>query len=245
VLRVVLGARLKRAEGPGTLIGVPVKALGGSQLYVRPRTSDLRNATYYYTDDLYLPPAGIAALDLRQICEFGSNMGAALAALAHRYPQAKILGVEPDPGNAAVARRNIERFGERGSLVEAGIWDSDTTLVVDRATHYGEHGFTVRERLPEDPADMATIPARSIDSLLAEHAPEGVIDYVHMTVEGTEPRVLRSGGEWVKRVRSMRVEAHPELGYAAEDLITDLERLGYRAWAVPRFPDKWVYALKG
>ena len=40
-------------------------------------------------------------------------MGAALTALAVRYPGATLLGVEPDPGNAALAARNVAAFGDR------------------------------------------------------------------------------------------------------------------------------------
>jgi hypothetical protein len=42
----------------------------------------------------------------------------------------------------------------------------------------------------------------------------------------------------------MRVEAHPEFGYPASELIADLERLGYEAWPDQAYPDKWVYGLK-
>ena len=34
--------------------------------------------------------------------------------------------------------------------------------------------------------------------------PDGPIDYVHMTIEGTEPRVLAAGGAWTARIRSLR-----------------------------------------
>ncbi len=245
VLRVVLAKRLRseRRLESAEPIGVPVKALGGERLYVRPGTSDLRNASYYYDEDLYLPPPEVAGGELRQICELGTNMGAALTALAARYPSATLIGVEPDPGNVAVARRNVARFDDRCTVVEAGIWDVDADLVVDRETHYGEHGFMVRERADGDAPEMPGIAALSIDTLLARHMPEGPIDYVHMTIEGTEPRVFARGGEWTARVRSLRVEAHPEFGYPAADLIGDLEGLGYRAWSDPSLPDKWVYAV--
>ena len=245
VFQVLLLKRLRRTGGEQQeAIGVPMKALGGEALFVRPGASDLRNASYYYADDLYLPPSAIAAQPLRQICELGSNMGAALTALAVRYPQAHLLGVEPDPGNAALAARNVARFGERCIVEQVGIWDSDVELVVDRGSAYGEHGFTVRPRSATDPAEMTGVAALKIDSVLARHMPTGEIDYMHMTIEGTEPRALRAGGDWARRVRSLRVEAHPELEYPASACIADLQALGYEAWPDERLPEKWIYAIR-
>jgi FkbM family methyltransferase len=246
VFRVLLAKRLRRGGAdPQAPVGVPMKALAGERLFVRPGTSDLRNASYYYGDHLYLPPPSIAGQPLRQICELGSNMGAALTALAVRYPQARILGVEPDPGNAALAARNVARFGDRCKVEQAGIWDSDVELIVDRASSYGEHGFRVRPRAASDPATTAGIRALKIDSALALHLPSGEIDYMHITIEGTEPRVFAAGGDWAARVRSLRVEAHPELGYPADACIADLEALGYSAWPDERLPEKWIYATRG
>ena len=68
---------------------------------------------------------------------------------------------------------------------------------------------------------------------------------MHMSIEGTEPRVLSAGGEWPARVRSLRLEAHPELDYPTASCIGDLEALGYRAWPDSRLPQKWVYAVRG
>ncbi len=243
VLRVIAAGR--RSKPPEAPIPVEMKALSGHRLYVRAGTSDLRNTGYYYRGDLFLPPPEVADEDLRRIVELGSNMGAALTALAVRYPAASLLGVEPDPGNAALAARNLAAFGDRARIVEAGIWDTDADLVVDRDTRYGEHGFSVRPRTPEDPEGMAGIKALGIDSVLAENLPEDEqVDYMHLTIEGTEARVLRAGGRWAQRVRSLRVEAHPELGYPAADCIADLEALGYRAWPDDRLPEKWIYAVR-
>ena len=245
VIEVVARGRLTgRATGKAIPVGVPMKALGGRELFVRPGTSDLRNASDYYRYNLYQPPPAIAGGDLYRICELGSNMGAALTALAVRYPNASLLGVEADPQNARLASHNVSRFGQRCAVVAAGIWDEDINLVVDRDTRYGEHGFSVRALHGEDPPGTPSIPALTIDTLLARHMPEGEIDYMHVSIEGTEPRAFAHGGEWPARVRSLRVEAHPELGYPSQSCIADLERLGYEAWADAALPEKWVLAVR-
>jgi len=243
VVELILRGRRERAEGAPPL-AVPMRELGGQDLWARPGTSDLRNACYYYRDALHLPPPEVAGGDLRAILELGTNMGAALTALAVRYPAARVLGVEPDPGNAAVARKNLARFGERAALVEAGVWDADAELVVDTSSPHGAHGFSVRVREAGDPPTVPGVAARSIDSLLDERFSEHGVDYAHVSIEGTEPRVLAAGGSWAERIRSLRIEAHPALGYPAGECVAQLQALGYRAWPDPRFPDKWVLAVR-
>jgi FkbM family methyltransferase len=226
-------------------VDVPMKALDGDVIWVRPGTSDLINAAAYYRAGIHRPPPQVADQQLRVICELGSNMGAGLTALAHEYPTARVLGVEPDPGNAGVAALNLARFGDRAQFVQAGIWDENCELVIDTDVTPGEHGFTVRPRTVDDPPSKPGINALTIDALLDEHLPQDEVDYMHVTIEGSEPRVLAAGGAWAERVRSLRVESHPYFDFTIDQAIASLEALGYRAWAAPDPPDKWAFAVRG
>ncbi len=240
VAEMHLRARTGLRNGP---VAIPMKKLDGRTLSVRPGTSDLLNASYYYADDLHLPDPAPEPDQVRQICELGSNMGACLSALAVHYPDARIVGVEPDSGNAAIARLNLAHFGDRCTIVQAGVWDKQTELIVDQTSSYGEHGFTVRERRPDE-QDAGSLTALTIDAILDRHLPDGLIDYMHVTIEGSERRVFESGGRWIERVKCLRVEAHPEFGYPAEECIEQLEALGYEARRDGLHPDKWVHATK-
>ena len=242
----IQGIRVASVRRSGGTIHEPVpvrmRAMNGGELFVRPGTSDLMNAVAYYSTGAYLAPPEIANEPLEAICELGTNIGAALAALGTRYPEARLLGVEADPGNAAIARRNLSRFADRADIVQTAVWDTAAELTVDRTSEHGEHGFKVREATASDPGPRIT--ARTIDDILDERLPGESIDYMHMTVEGSEPRILSSGGSWPERVRSLRVELHPYFGFGAAECVSLLESLGYRAWLAPSPPDKWVFALR-
>ena len=86
-------------------------------------------------------------------------MGAALTALAARYPRRDPAASSPTLATSALAARNVARYGERCTVVEAGIWDSDVELSSTAPSKYGEHGFRVRERAEADPPDMTGISA--------------------------------------------------------------------------------------
>jgi FkbM family methyltransferase len=233
-----------RRRDRGELVRVRMKALAGGAIAVRPRTSDMYNAASYFAYGLYLPPPELRAEELRLICELGSNTGAALAALAVRFPSARLIGVEPDEANLRVAEVNLEPFGERVSLVHAGIWDRAAMLVAEDAHGAGDHGLTVRELEDGEDAPGGAIAALGIDELLHREAPGEEVDYMHVTIEGTEPRVFEAGGEWPQRVRSLRVELHPYFAYTGDRCMAQLEALGYRAWPAPEEPEKWVYAVR-
>ena len=141
--------------------------------------------------------------EITQIVELGCNTGSAMASFAIRFPQARILGVEADPRSAAVARRNVARFGSRCEVVEAALWDRQTELILEGETAFG---YTVRPSRPGDPPEATRVSATTIDDLLERHMPEGEIDYLYMTIEGAESRVLRAGGRWIDRVRCIRLD---------------------------------------
>jgi FkbM family methyltransferase len=235
-----------RRGGPGPPeepVGVPMRALGGDPLYVRPGSSDLVNAVSYYSTKAYLPPPEIDRPEIAAICELGTNIGAALAALGTRYPRARLIGLEADPENAKVAQRNLARFGDRATVVQSAVWSDETDLVIDRTSEHGEHGFLVRPRRPDESA-VGSLRAITVERLLDDAAPGQPIDYMHVTIEGSEPQVLGAGSGWADRVRSLRVELHPYFGFGADECIAQLAALGYEAWVAPTPPDKWVFAVR-
>jgi FkbM family methyltransferase len=236
----LVGKRIGRRSEP---VSFPMRGVGGRSVLVRPRTDDLPQAVYNYHAGLYLPPDELAGEDLRQIVELGSNMGSALVGLASAYPAARLVGVEPDPDNAAIARRNLASFGERCEIVEEAIWDSPAELSIEGDKTVG---FVVRERRPTDGPAVRTVRATTVDAILATRMPTGSIDYMTVTIEGTEPRLLR-GGDWVSRTRSIRVEYHPERGFSAADCIALLEALGFRARVTSaRYADwHYVFGVRG
>lgn len=241
VLKLLAAARL--GEAPRPPVPIWMSALDGHPVYCRPGTTDFHNIAAYLGSGAHEPPEPLT--DPRWIVELGTNMGAVLTALGYAYPTANLAGVEPDSGNIATARMNLRRFGPRAQLVEAAIWDRSEDLVVDPEIQTGEHGLAVRPARIEDPVALERFRGISIDEFLALTVPDGErVDYMHVTIEGSEPRVFAAGGEWPSRVESMRVEVHPYFGYLIDDCVSQLEKLGYRAYPAPRPPGKWVFAVR-
>lgn len=219
-----------------------IKALGGLPLHVRPRSSDIDMVWCTYAANWHLPP-GIVESPEPLIVELGTNIGAALSGLAARYPRATLLGVEPDPQNAALARRNVAPFGSRCRILEAAIWDRDTELVIERSRR--EWGLVVRPREPGDPPQWPSVPALSVTSVLGPFEPGREIDYLFMDVEGTELRVLEADDVgWAERVRSIRVETEREYDGDPDRCADALRRLGFEPRVEPHSWGAFVFGVR-
>jgi FkbM family methyltransferase len=165
---------------------------------------------------------------LRLIVDLGANIGAAMALFAHAFPSARIIGVEPDPSNAALCRRNVEPWETRCEVVEAAAWPDEGNI---RLTGEASSAFKV-----DTGAGGREVPAVSLTTLLQRYAADEAVDYLKMDVEGTERELLSRGTGWIERVRCVSVEVHEP--YRTEQCIEDLEQLGFyvRTKRAPRTP---------
>lgn len=141
------------------------------------------------------------------ILDCGANIGASVVWFGERFPSARIVAVEPDPGNAWLLRRNACRFGDRIRIVQGGLWSHSTRL--DLRTGYDGQAWSIR--VVED--QTGPVEAFSITDLL-EMEGANQIDILKMDIEKSEEIVLRSCGDWIGKIEMLLVEFHGERGLA-------------------------------
>jgi FkbM family methyltransferase len=205
-----------------TAVPVRVKALDGRPVWLRRRSYD-RAALDFLHYGHHLPPAELAG-PVRQIAVFGANIGLLLADLAERYPHARLLGVEPDRDNAALARRNLAHLGVRCTLVEAAVWHRDETLTLSwqpdawgQALAGQQHNGSAGATLQVDAVDAG--------KLLAEFSGQAPVDYLLVNIESAWYEMLRHG-DWTQNVRCIKIEIQDHY----DEAVPLLEALGYQAW---------------
>lgn len=197
---------------PRPPVSIRISPLGGHRLALRPGTSDVWVLSDALSAANHLPPTSMTPA---VIWDLGCNIGVTLADFAWRFPGARIVGVEPDPASAALARENTRVWAERCRVIEAAVWTSDGRHAFDTTA-----GFEYGSKLVS--GGGVTVSTSTLPTLLAE---EERVDFLKMDIEGAEASVLAAGEEWAAKVSCMRVETHAP--YSPRECANALGRLGF------------------
>ncbi len=218
-------ARVRLVPAGGRPVAVSITADGTTfAVWLRPGSSDAIVFRETFVDRYHVPP--IALTSVRTILDLGANIGLTMAHLAALAPDADVVGVELDPQNVELARRNTAPWGDRCSVVEGAVWVRDEVLRY-RLSHGEECGATLAA---DGPLEADGIP---LETLVARIGWDAVY-YVKMDIEGAERAVLSENTAWATRVRSIKVETHGT--YSRHECAVDLERLGFSVSVDPRHP---------
>ena len=210
----------------GGTVALTVRSWKGQPLHVRPLGTDWETVHASLIGGYHRPPPELTPV--ATILDLGANIGVTVADFADRYPEARILGVELDADNVALAQRNTAAWRGRAEILQGAAWSQDGEIAYggDR----GEWAYRVGPAMDERTTAqiIARVPAFSMGTLIERLAPGGTVDYVKMDIEGAERFVLaaEADGEWARRVRCIEVDVH--LPLSVEDCRASLEALGFR-----------------
>lgn len=141
----------------------------------------------------------------RVIVDAGANVGLSAVYFAHRFPEARIIAIEPEAHNFALLATNVADY-PNVVPVKAALWHSNT--VVDLFDPgLGPWGYTVG-RLDESPGTWRQCTdAVTLDKVMDVHGLRR-IDLLKMDIEGSEREVLADAVAWIDRVDALIVELH-------------------------------------
>jgi FkbM family methyltransferase len=208
---------------PGEPQVVPIRPLG-EYLMVRPATSDVFVLANTFFGLYHLPPEEVEPLT---VLDLGANIGTTMAHFATLYPGARVVGVELDPGNARLCVENIKPWQDRCAVFCGAVAAANGTAFYESNLAIRQWGFRIGE-------GSESVDTFSLDTLMQRFGLTDV-DYVKMDIEGAESEVLRVGGGWSERVRSLKVEIHRPA--TVEKATVDLLRLGFRCQPDDRHPN--------
>src|SRR6266404_2057395 len=139
-------------------------------LLCRPGTSDLFMFKQIFVEREYSCLDALTAADL--IVDCGANVGYSSAYFLSRFPEARLVAVEPEAENFAILKQNLVPFGDRATLKQTGVWSHPCGLVlVADPRSFQENSRQVREaRAGEIPMFHAT----DIGTILAESGAERI-----------------------------------------------------------------------
>ena len=150
-------------------------------------------------DDVY--HAAHAAGTTPLIIDCGANFGLSVLCFAQRFPQARIVAVEPDTANFEMLRLNTAHLGERVLCVKAGVWPSSGWLRI-RNPESGSAAFRVDECPADTPGAMR---ACTVDELCELGGARDPL-IVKLDIEGSQAHLFKANTQWVTRAGLITLE---------------------------------------
>jgi FkbM family methyltransferase len=190
----------------------------GPRVTLRSHTTDISVLKELLVGDSYEPLP--AREDVTTVVDLGANVGLSYRWLRSRYPAARFVCVEPDPGNLEILRANV-RAVDDGAVIHAACIGGHAREVT-LATTSGEWGF----RMTDDESGSGGTPVITMEALLAD-AGFDHIDVLKCDIEGAEAEVFAHCGSWIDRVDAMSVECHNDM-MRSEALVAAIEENGGR-----------------
>jgi FkbM family methyltransferase len=221
--------RAARATPGGPPLAIRVPALP-HPIHIRPGTTDAGEVIHSLVREAYRSALPEEPVEL--ILDGGANLGDTACFYLARFPRAHLTAVEPDVENFALAAANLEPYGPRARVIQAGVWprDAELTLVPSPL----RSGLAVREAGPGEP-----VLCRGVSPLtLLEESGRGRIDLFKCDIEGAELPLFAAPevDAWLSRTRLLVIEIHGAEAAAAVHGAT--RRLGF---TVRRFRDLHVF----
>lgn len=205
----------------------------GGPVWVRSHTTDVSVLEELLLGGSHDALAAELGDETRQIVDLGANTGLVARWLLARAPNARIVCLEPEPGNLVALRRNLAVVGDRATVVAACIGANSRTVAMVSDT--GEHGFRMVD-VADAPPDAVRSPVLTMDDVIADNAIER-IDVLKCDIEGAEAEVFADCAGWIDRVRTMVVECHAPFDTAALGALLARAGADFATVALQRTPD--------
>lgn len=196
-------------------VSVDLDSLG--KVVLRSHTTDISVLSELVVSDTYRPLLDVVDGPIESIVDLGANTGLAARWFANQFPGARLVCVEPEPGNAATLRANLQPLV--GAIaIEACVGGHRRRVALD--TSGGEFAVTMKDT---DDQESKLTDVITMHDVLEQSGLE-TIDLLKCDIEGAEQELFADCRSWIGRVGTIVIECHGD--YGVDDLISDLAANG-------------------
>ena len=172
---------------------------------LRPRSSDIPTfyQVFFFNEyDIFNQYTIKINDNPKLIIDGGANVGLFAVKMKNKFPEAKIISIEPDPDNFHLLRNNLSKYNNV-FFENSGLWNKDTKLRVYDKYNYGKWGMVVEEDL-----QTGTVSAISLNSLLEKYSIE-YVDILKVDIETSEKQLFSDNYEkWLPKIKTIVIELH-------------------------------------
>jgi|GEM_PF-1702014 len=203
--------------------------VGGEQLWINPRSSDLFTIYEIYCDGGYAPKLPYTPEDVKTVVDLGANIGVFSLWASRFYTAAKVYAVEMEDSNYEQLVQNIaaNELEETIIPVQAAIFSHSGSVGIARMGGVGFHMINEREK-------SHTVKSLSLADLLSQTGIK-TIDLLKIDIEGGEKYVLTPENEEVfrSRVAYVFLECHSVNEFRTRHGVEYLQKLGFETTLTP------------
>jgi FkbM family methyltransferase len=142
------------------------------------------------------------------IVDAGANIGLTSICFANKFPESKIIAIEPEKNNFEILKKNTAPY-KNISLVHGALWHENKKIcLVD--TGFGEWSYmtqaqnSVEKKFGEIRHEVQGM---TVDTIMNEQG-IGHIDILKIDIEGAEREVFGDPSSWISKVDVLLVELH-------------------------------------
>ena len=145
------------------------------------------------------------------IVDAGANIGLASIYFANKYPDAKIIAIEPEQSNFELLKENVAPYSHV-IPVHAALWNKNGEInLIDPGL--GKWGFMAEMKHPSEhlPGNTChTVLAMTIDEIMKDYRLTK-IDILKIDIEGAEREVFSDTSSWIEKIDSIIIELHEHM----------------------------------
>jgi FkbM family methyltransferase len=141
----------------------------------------------------------------RIIIDAGANIGLASVFFANKYPNAKIIAIEPEEFNFEMLKKNTAPYFNIYTI-KAALWNSICEL--DLFGGYDDWGFRLGMDRKESRMERRHLTKTVTIEKIIEDFNIDKIDILKIDIEGSEREVFNNSSAWIDKVNSIIVELH-------------------------------------
>jgi FkbM family methyltransferase len=186
-------------------------------LICRPNTSDNDVFKQIFIKREYSCLDDISNVDL--VIDCGANVGYSAVYFLNRFPDCKVICVEPDPANFEILEQNLAPYNDRVETIRSGVWSHPANLKILEEPYRDGREWAVQVRECES-GEIPEMQAVDVGTLLKESG-QNKISILKMDVEGAEAVVFKENYEsWLSCVDNMVIELHDDSSFGkASDVV--------------------------
>ena len=170
------------------------------EIFIRKQTSDI--ATFYQIFGNQEYGEVPIKFSPKTIIDLGANIGLASIFFANKYPNSKILAIEPEESNFKMLKKNTENY-KNITLFKNAISNLNGLNVSVQDEGYGKWGFMTKIIDSKLKNEVKTV---SIDTLVNDYNISS-IDILKIDVEGAEKELFESNFEaWLPITKCIIIE---------------------------------------